>query len=73
MWKGRLLSEKPPLWIGISVKSSLVSECVEKACMKRRLHVCAINVEFSLISYIFGFSHDGTRHCLTYYIHLKRK
>ena len=26
-----LLSEEPPPWLGILTKSSLVSECVEKA------------------------------------------
>ena len=31
MWRGRLLSEEPSPWLGILAKSSLVSECVERA------------------------------------------
>ena len=34
MWRGRLLSEEPPPWLGILAKSSLVSECVERACVR---------------------------------------
>jgi hypothetical protein len=37
----RLLNERA-LWLGILAKSSLVSECVERACM--RLHVFAIRL-----------------------------
>ena len=29
-----LLSEEPPPWLGILAKSSLVSECVERACVR---------------------------------------
>ena len=28
-----LLSEEPPPWLGIHAKSSLTSECVERACV----------------------------------------
>ena len=41
-----LLSEEPPSWLGILAKSSLVSEYVERACVRWRLHVFAINLEF---------------------------
>ena len=35
----RLLSEEPPLSLGIIAKSSLVSECVERVFVRCRLHV----------------------------------
>ena len=37
-----LLSEEPPSWLGILAKSSFVSECVEKACVKWKLIVSTI-------------------------------
>ena len=37
-WEVRLLSEEPPLWLGILAKSSLVSVCKERACVRCRLH-----------------------------------
>ena len=67
-----LLSEEPPSWLGILAKSSLVSECVERACVRWRLHVFAINLEF-FSPYTLGFSHGGVRDNLTYYVHLKRE
>ena len=41
-----ILSEKPPPWLDILAKSSLVNECVERACVRWRLHVFVINLEF---------------------------
>ena len=32
--EGGLLSEEPPPWLGIFAKSSLVSECVKKVCVR---------------------------------------
>ena len=45
-WRVRLLSEESSPWLDILAKSSLVSECVERACVRCRLHVFAINLEF---------------------------
>ena len=41
-----LLSEEPPPWLGILAKWSFVSECLEKTCVRWRLHVFATNLEF---------------------------
>ena len=32
--EGGSLSEEPPPWLGILAKISLVSECVERACVR---------------------------------------
>ena len=41
---------EPLPWLGILAKSSLVSECVKKACVRCKLHVFAINLHlFSLL------------------------
>ena len=45
-WEVRLLGEEPPPWLGIIAKSSLVSECVERACVRCRLHDFVINLEY---------------------------
>ena len=37
---------EPPPWLSILAKSSLVSVCGERACVRCRLHVFAINIEF---------------------------
>ena len=58
---------------GILAKSSIVSWCVERACVRWRLHVFAINLEFSPLTYTLGFSHSGVRDNLTHYVHLKRE
>ena len=34
MWRVRLLREEPPPWVGILAKSSLLSDCVERACVR---------------------------------------
>ena len=72
MWRGRLLNEEPPPWLGILAKSSLVSECVERACVRCRLHVFGINLEFFSPLCTLRLSRNGVRDSLTYCVHLKR-
>ena len=67
-----LLSEEPPSWLGILAKSCLVSECMERACVRWRLHVFAINLEF-FSPYTLGFSCGGVRDNLTHYVYLERE
>ena len=61
-----------PPWLGILVKSSLMSECVERACVMCRLHVFAIILEL-FSPYTLGFSRGGVRDSLTQCVHLKRE
>ena len=49
-----LLSEELPPWLGILAKLSLVSECVERACVRWKLHVFAINLQF-LSPYLYSW------------------
>ena len=69
-----LLSEEPPPWLGILAKSSLVSECVERACVRWRFHVIVIKtVRLFPLTNTLGFSRGGARDNLTHCVHLKRK
>ena len=67
-----LLSQEPPPWLGILAKSSLLSECVNKVCVRWRLHVLVIYLEF-FSPYTLGFSRGGMRDILSHCVHLKRK
>ena len=68
------LSEEPPPWLGILAKSSLVSECVERACVNWRLHVFCIKIlSSSLLTYTQGVSRGGVRDNLIHCVHLKRE
>ena len=73
MWRRRLLSEEPLPWLGILAKLSLMSECVERACVRWRLHVFVINLETSPLTYTLQFSRGGVRDNLIHCMHLKRK
>ena len=67
-WREWLLSEKPPLWLDILAKSSIVSECVERICMRRRLLIFAISPRVFSLTYTLGFPHGGVRDNLTHCI-----
>ena len=70
-----LLSEKPPPWLGIIAKSSLVSERVreESSCEVKIACFCNKVLSSSSLTYTLGFSRDGVRDNLTHCVHLKRE
>ena len=60
-------------WLGILVKSSLVSECVQRACVRWRLQFLQWILSSSPLTYTLEFSCGGLGDNLTHCVDLKKK